>query len=356
VLKQLIVSSIWYLLQAGILLLCMFTSFAVGYFLARPRSQTPSAPLKLDEVETELGFMEATMDKVRAAVNTLLAMENFRSRTDEPRQTAAVFIKRGKAGKIRELFSKLFGAGIEPQFTQRDPLFDRVKGLKQDIRGVATDLRLVINLRKESEGREGVKAGVNGKRDDFGYPNSERLDAGNRTTDFDADSWSINDSSTGSASLAEETTSAQPTIARRSRANTPSEIIDLYNQAVTDNFARERFREVHQPLRVGTVNAVERRQNPTATIEPEFKETTDGDFFAFPMLGANQYAVVPRLGLTIGPVSYHAGALGEMFGNPKYDPMQSYSRYRVRRPAIFKRDGDRWELQSPGELDLGLGD
>jgi hypothetical protein len=131
------------------------------------------------------------------------------------------------------------------------------------------------------------------------------------------------------------------------------ELLELYNHAVTDNFAREEFRERYQPIRLGTVNAVERRQNPTAEIKPEFRETTDGDFFAFRSAAATTYRVVPRLGLTVGAVSYNAGALGEMFGNPTYDPAQSYSHYQVRQSAIFKREGDKWLLDSPGQLDLG---
>ena len=136
---------------------------------------------------------------------------------------------------------------------------------------------------------------------------------------------------------------------------TQDELLELYNHAVTDNFAREEFRERYQPIRLGTVNAVERRQNPTAVISPEFRETTDGDFFAFPS-GATTYRVVPRLGLTVGAVSYNAGALGEMFGNPCYDAAQSYSHYQVQQAAIFKRDGEKWELIEPGRLDLGVPD
>jgi hypothetical protein len=134
------------------------------------------------------------------------------------------------------------------------------------------------------------------------------------------------------------------------------DIVQLYNSALSDNLARERFREQHQPIRIGTVNAVERRQNPTIPIRPQFRETTDGDFFAFLSSGENNYLVMPRLGLTISDVTYNAGALGEMFGNPSYDSTRSYSRYQVRKAAIFRRDGDRWELQSPGQLDLGPGD
>jgi len=134
----------------------------------------------------------------------------------------------------------------------------------------------------------------------------------------------------------------------------PSEsLLDVYNQAVSDTFARESVRERFRPLRIGTINAVERRQNPTAIIKPDFRETTNGDFFAFSLHAPDSYAVVPRLGLTIRAVIYHAGALGEMFGGPPYDPSQSYSQYRVREPALFRKAGEEWFLVKPGKLDMG---
>lgn len=137
--------------------------------------------------------------------------------------------------------------------------------------------------------------------------------------------------------------------------NVAAEIAALYNRALTDTLARERLREEYQPIRVGTVNAVERRQNPT--IKAEFRETTDGDFFAFRIPGRNEYVVVPRLGVTIEAVSYTAGALGEVFDKTQgHDPKLFYSHYRVEEPAIFEREGECWELLEAGELDLGLGD
>ena len=130
-----------------------------------------------------------------------------------------------------------------------------------------------------------------------------------------------------------------------------AEIVELYNSAVTDPFAREQFRGRYQAIRLSTVNAVERRQNPT--IEAEYREASDGDFFAYPV-GGGEYVVVPSLGLTIESVGYTAGALGEVFRETQgYDPKNFYSRYRVRQPAVFRRDGDCWALESPGELELG---
>jgi hypothetical protein len=139
-------------------------------------------------------------------------------------------------------------------------------------------------------------------------------------------------------------------------AHDSSQMIELYNRALADPLASREFREQYQPIRIDIVNAVERRLSPTARIDPEFKQTPDGDFFALPLSEPNKYSVVPRLGLTIGPVSYQAGALGEMFGRPDYDPAQSYSRYQVRKPALFRRDGDNWELVQPGQIELGAPD
>jgi len=239
-----------------------------------------------------------------------------------------------------------------------DFLSERLKELLETMRGIKTDLAILMTRLQEARGRYALEGVVGDARESFGYPES-----GPSSTDLTIQELDDQFEMLREADVEVYPTGAnkseQPIIVRPSRTehtNTGLNLIDLYNRAVTDSVARERFREAHQPLRVGTVNAVERRQNPTATINPEFQETTDGDFFAFPTARAGEFAVVPRLGLTIGAVSYHAGALGEMFGNPAYDPTRSYSCYQVRKPAIFKREGDRWQLQSPGELDLGAGD
>jgi hypothetical protein len=137
--------------------------------------------------------------------------------------------------------------------------------------------------------------------------------------------------------------------------NTPDAMVHLYNRAVNDTFAREQFRDHYCPIRIGTVNAVERRQNPT--IKAEIRETTDGDFFALAIPGSNEFAVFPRFGLTIEAVSYGAGAIGEVFDKTQgHDPKLFYSHYRVKRPAIFRLEGGHWCLWEPGELELGFGE
>ena len=137
--------------------------------------------------------------------------------------------------------------------------------------------------------------------------------------------------------------------------NTQHAMVEFYNRAVNDPVERERFREDYSPIRVGTVNAVERRQNPT--IKAEIRETSDGDFFALPIEGTEDFAVFPRLGLTIEAVSYTAGAIGEVFDKTRdHDPRLYYSSYRVKQPAIFRFEGGRWQLRKPGELELGVGE
>jgi hypothetical protein len=152
-----------------------------------------------------------------------------------------------------------------------------------------------------------------------------------------------------------EDSDATSSYSERVIPRTAEAIIEFYNRAVNDPVARERFREDYSPIRIGTVNAVERRQNPT--IRPEIRETTDGDFFALPIAGRIEFAVFPRLGLTIEAVSYSAGAMGEVFEKTRgHDPKLFYSRYRVKQPAVFRIEGDRWQLRESGELDLGLGE
>lgn len=157
--------------------------------------------------------------------------------------------------------------------------------------------------------------------------------------------------------LARERAKAAKTINTfRSTPDDPlHEMVQLYNLAVNDTVAREQFREQFCPVRIGTVNAVERRQNPT--IKADIRETTDGEFFALPISGTNEYAVFPRLGLTIEAVSFSAGAVGEVFEKTQeHNPKLFYSHYTVKQPAIFRLEGGHWHLREPGELKLGYGD
>lgn len=155
----------------------------------------------------------------------------------------------------------------------------------------------------------------------------------------------------------ERTRVAKPINTFRTTQHNPlNEMVELYNLAVNDTVAGERFREQFCPLRIGTVNAVERRQNPT--IKADFRETTDGDFFALPISGkTHEFAVFPRLGLTIEAVSFSAGAVGEVFEKTQeHNPKLFYSHYTVKHPAIFRLEGGQWHLREPGELKLGSGD
>src|SRR4029078_12702915 len=138
------------------------------------------------------------------------------------------------------------------------------------------DLAILMTRLQEARGRYALEGVVGDARESFGYPES-----GPSSTDLTIQELDDQFEMLREADVEVYPTGAnkseQPIIVRPSRTehtNTGLNLIDLYNRAVTDSVARERFREAHQPLRVGTVNAVERRQNPTATINPEFQETT----------------------------------------------------------------------------------
>ncbi len=323
--------------------------FAAGYLFAR-RGRRSDVPIQeSDKVEEELGYVRDEIEKTRNEVTKLLRLENLdwspprlNSRHQEP----------GRWERLKKNFSRPFHRNRTAEETQEiNTLAASLKELKQEIKEIR---RNIENLARKPGPKKIVTVSpltppeiIRNKHIepsvDLGwYPGAQYGDTAPPFDDF-----SPSDS---------KPVPTEPILGRPlARDDIAAEIIDRYNQAVTDAFEREKFREQYQPLRVGTVNAVERRQNPT--LVAEFRGTTDGDFFAFPIPGKSEYAVVPRLGLTIEVVSYSAGAVGEVFGKTQdHNPALFYSRYRVLQPAIFERKGERWELRVPGKLDLGPGD
>jgi hypothetical protein len=133
-----------------------------------------------------------------------------------------------------------------------------------------------------------------------------------------------------------------------------SEATSTYNRAQQDDFAREQFRENFTPLRLGTANAVQRRQDPN--LAPEFRQANDGDFFAIKGESLGCYEVFPRFGLVIKDSSFNAGAIKEVFNCPNYNPHYSYANFKVQHPAVFRQDGATWQLITPGALELGQGE
>jgi len=131
-------------------------------------------------------------------------------------------------------------------------------------------------------------------------------------------------------------------------------LIVLYNQAVDDRNARGEFQQRFRPLRVGTINAADRRRDPS--LPPEYKEASDGNFLAIEDSKRMSYLIVPRFDLTVKEANYGAGAIGTIFDCGDWNPLLSYSRVMLERPAVFERSGETWLLKEPGVLDLGQGE
>jgi len=133
-----------------------------------------------------------------------------------------------------------------------------------------------------------------------------------------------------------------------------SSLIDFYNQAVENRNIRGEFQERFHPLRIGTINASDRRRDPS--LPPEYREASDGNFLAIEDSRRMSYLIVPRFDLTIKETNYGAGAIGTIFNCSRWDPLLSYSRVTLERPAVFEKSGEIWLLKTPGVLDLGQGD
>jgi hypothetical protein len=123
---------------------------------------------------------------------------------------------------------------------------------------------------------------------------------------------------------------------------------------VDDRNRRGEFQERFHPLRIGTVNASDRRRDPN--LPPEYREASDGNFLAIEESRRLGYLIVPRFDLTIKEANYEAGAIGTVFYCRGWDPLLSYSRVMLRRPAIFEKNGNAWSLKSAGVLELGQGE
>jgi hypothetical protein len=354
-----------------VLLAFIFLAGYISALVRQWRKRRKASASEPEDVATELRYLEEATERAKSAVTELSEGAKPKTQTGSPKYQPRLITHREpeKEGRVKGFVKSVrnrFHKGGVPAEQRDGDLASRVKKLKLDIQQLADEVysvgktvypdpthgskqKIVEDIARE-QGRA-----VPAARDD--YPQQDQIST--KMFNFN--------------SAPEQTPESAPAIpiSRANRypdveqkppdrqpaaktSNTSSAMIELYNCAVMDSSARERFREQYRPLRLGTVNAVERRQNPT--IDAEFREATHGDFFAIKIAGRDEYVVVPRLGLTIESVSYTAGALGRVFNDPPYEPGLFYSRYRLRQPAIFKRDGDRWELDSPGDLDLGQGD
>lgn len=134
-------------------------------------------------------------------------------------------------------------------------------------------------------------------------------------------------------------------------------ISQLYNAGITDPSLRQALRDRYELIRIGPVNLMERRRDPS--VDPIFKTASDGDYYAVPLDGADSgsYAVVPRFDLVFQESSYGPGAMNRVFDCQGFNPQKRYSQVKVIWPALFRPDaGETWILNQRGKLNLGQGE
>lgn len=137
------------------------------------------------------------------------------------------------------------------------------------------------------------------------------------------------------------------------RAESCSDMTDLYNASRTDQSSRARFREKYKPFFINVANDVDRRRN--ASVPPDFRKDMDGSYLAVPR-EPDEAAIYPNFTLVVVDAVYGPGALAQVFDCGTFDRHFSYPNIRVAMPATFKLTGGQsWRVTQKGKLDLGPG-
>lgn len=133
-------------------------------------------------------------------------------------------------------------------------------------------------------------------------------------------------------------------------------VVDSYNQAVGDENLRREFRKQYHPVRFGAQNAALRLRD--ASVPPDFKTASNGEFWAVPIEGQpNKFVVFPPLGVNIDQAIVGPGAMAEVYDMPGFDRSQKYKNVQVAKPAVFELDeaAQQWKCIQRGELNLTPG-
>jgi hypothetical protein len=127
-----------------------------------------------------------------------------------------------------------------------------------------------------------------------------------------------------------------------------------YNNVVDNPPKKSDFTQCYNPVRFGTINAMERRRTPE--ILPIFQTTSDGDYYAIKNDGDSLYAVVPRFDIDFQDYYYSPGAMGSVFECPNYNYLYTYRKVKVDYPALFELDSsqNQWKPKQSGKLILGI--
>lgn len=100
---------------------------------------------------------------------------------------------------------------------------------------------------------------------------------------------------------------------------------------------------------IENVNAVEQRLGNS--VEPEFRQSDSGNFYAIDNPAERTFLVIPKFDLTVKQTNYES-TIKFMFDCQNFDENASYSKVQVLRPAIFVKNGEIWKPDSKGKLVL----
>ncbi len=103
-------------------------------------------------------------------------------------------------------------------------------------------------------------------------------------------------------------------------------------------------------LSFGVLNA--RDTFTDRTVAPRFGLLSNGNYWLLKDEGGVGF-VVPKLGIVFQSSHHDTEAMGTVFKCEGYQPGYIYRRITLRKPARFANQGDLWELQDPGAIELG---
>lgn len=126
-------------------------------------------------------------------------------------------------------------------------------------------------------------------------------------------------------------------------------LVALYNEAAENRDLRDSLWEKFHITLIENVNAVEQRIGNT--LQPEFRQSNDGNFYAVEDTSSGNFLVVPKFDFTIKSINYES-TVKFGFICPDFDDNCTYSRFAVLEPALFVKSGDIWRVERQGRLIL----
>ena len=126
------------------------------------------------------------------------------------------------------------------------------------------------------------------------------------------------------------------------------ELVKFYNEALDNREMRNELWQKFEVLPFGNVNSTNQRLGNS--LEPDFRETEDGNLYAIES-SKDKYWIVPKFDFTVKVTNYE-NTIKHLFDCVGYDENSSYTRVKIQCPAIFIKRGNDWKLDERGALIL----